>query len=85
MRARDMPCADSQDRVPLHVPVMLNEAIELLDVQPGKVILDATVGLGGHAKAIVQQLMPGVLVKKSAHGNAPNSGTHIWQMQPSTH
>jgi len=34
-----------------HMPVLLAEAVELLAVKPGDVIVDATVGLGGHARA----------------------------------
>lgn len=32
-----------------HTPVLVNEVVELLNVQPGDVVVDATVGLGGHA------------------------------------
>ena len=39
-----------------HVPVLLKEAIEYLQVRPGSTILDATLGLAGHAEAIVRHL-----------------------------
>ncbi|HLV00704.1 MAG TPA: 16S rRNA (cytosine(1402)-N(4))-methyltransferase RsmH [Acidobacteriota bacterium] len=39
-----------------HIPVLLDEAVELLNVRPGKIYVDATVGLGGHAKRILAQL-----------------------------
>jgi 16S rRNA (cytosine1402-N4)-methyltransferase len=38
---------------PVHVPVLAREILELLDVKPGARVLDATVGLGGHARAIL--------------------------------
>lgn len=38
-----------------HVPVLLNEAIEALHVQPGRRYVDCTVGPGGHAEAILQR------------------------------
>ena len=37
----------------IHNPVMLEEALDLLNVEKGKCFLDATVGLGGHAEAIL--------------------------------
>jgi 16S rRNA (cytosine1402-N4)-methyltransferase len=41
------------DREPLHEPVMVGEVVELLAPVPPGVVLDATVGTGGHAAAIV--------------------------------
>lgn len=41
-----------------HAPVMLSEALEYLDVRPGRRYLDATVGLGGHAAAILSESGP---------------------------
>jgi 16S rRNA (cytosine1402-N4)-methyltransferase len=39
-----------------HVPVLANEAIDLLHVQPGGTYVDCTVGLGGHSERILQKL-----------------------------
>ena len=39
---------------PQHVPVMLDETLTMLNVQPGGRYLDATVGLGGHASAVLE-------------------------------
>ena len=41
-----------------HAPVMLNETLTMLDVRPGGRYLDATVGLGGHASAVLQASAP---------------------------
>ncbi len=38
------------------MPVLLKEAIEYLQVRPGSTILDATIGLAGHAGEIVRRL-----------------------------
>lgn len=37
---------------PVHVPVLLHEALELLDVREGCSYIDCTTGLGGHSEAI---------------------------------
>ncbi|MCX7671813.1 MAG: 16S rRNA (cytosine(1402)-N(4))-methyltransferase RsmH [Anaerolineae bacterium] len=41
-----------------HVPVLLNEVLRGLDLRPGAVCVDATVGGGGHAEAILQATAP---------------------------
>ncbi|MGD8453112.1 MAG: 16S rRNA (cytosine(1402)-N(4))-methyltransferase RsmH [Phycisphaerae bacterium] len=41
-----------------HQPVLLGPVLELLDPRPGMVILDGTVGLGGHAAALAPRIMP---------------------------
>ena len=43
---------------PVHTPVMLDEALAMLDVKPGGRYLDATVGLGGHAQAVLDASAP---------------------------
>ena len=39
-----------------HVPVLLEEALEYLNVRRGGVYVDATLGLGGHSAAIARRL-----------------------------
>jgi 16S rRNA (cytosine1402-N4)-methyltransferase len=41
---------------PQHVPVLLEEALNFLNVRPGSVIVDATLGLGGHSIEIARRL-----------------------------
>jgi len=43
----------------MHIPVLLNEAVEALAVQPGGRYIDCTVGSGGHATAILERSSPG--------------------------
>ena len=40
----------------IHVPVLLNEVIEMLEIREDGVYVDATVGLGGHSSAILDRL-----------------------------
>jgi len=42
-----------------HTPVLLNETIEGLNVQPGGRYIDCTVGEGGHSAAILDKSSPG--------------------------
>jgi 16S rRNA (cytosine1402-N4)-methyltransferase len=44
--------------LPTHIPVLLEEAIEGLQVQPGGCFVDCTVGLGGHAARILENISP---------------------------
>ena len=43
---------------PQHVPVLLKEVLDLLEVRPGGTYVDATLGLAGHATAIARRLGP---------------------------
>lgn len=36
-----------------HVTVMLKEAVEMLEIKPGELVVDATAGRGGHSEAIL--------------------------------
>ena len=46
-----------------HVPVMVDEVLGLLQLKPGGVYVDGTVGLGGHSEAILERIQPdGLLI-----------------------
>jgi len=45
-----------------HIPVLLNEVVEWLNIRPEGTYLDATLGTGGHAMEIARRLTTGRLV-----------------------
>ncbi len=47
------------DAAPTHRPVMVAEILEVLGARPGAVLLDGTVGTGGHALAWLEATAPG--------------------------
>jgi 16S rRNA (cytosine1402-N4)-methyltransferase len=54
---------------PKHLPVLANEVIDGLALQPGHRVLDATLGLGGHAKLILDATAPdGTLIGMDRDG-----------------
>jgi 16S rRNA (cytosine1402-N4)-methyltransferase len=44
------------DAVPRHIPVMLDEVVEWLAPAPGKVLVDGTLGGGGHTRALAERV-----------------------------
>lgn len=42
-----------------HIPVMVNEVIQHLNVRPGKIYVDCTLGGAGHSRAIIDRMKPG--------------------------
>jgi 16S rRNA (cytosine1402-N4)-methyltransferase len=42
-----------------HTPVLLQEVMDLLGCSPGNVVVDCTVGGGGHAYVILKRILPG--------------------------
>jgi 16S rRNA (cytosine1402-N4)-methyltransferase len=42
-----------------HVPVLVDETLELLAAAPGQIVVDATVGSAGHARLLAERIRPG--------------------------
>ena len=60
-----------------HVPVMLQECLDGLDIQPDGVYVDVTFGGGGHARAIFEQLSEkGKLI---AFDQDPDAAKNAWE------
>ena len=61
-----VPSPDTRHPTPdtriLHVPALLRETIEYLAVKPGGHYIDATLGAGGHAEALLERLETGTLL-----------------------
>jgi 16S rRNA (cytosine1402-N4)-methyltransferase len=56
---------------PAHTPVLLHEVVEALHPSPGGCIVDCTIGPGGHAEALLEQLGPsGLLIGIDADPDA---------------
>lgn len=57
----DLPEPDpdpSPRPVPVHRSVLLNEVVNWLDPKDGSIVVDGTVGAGGHARALAEQVGP---------------------------
>ena len=66
-----------QSGTPYHIPALLRETVESLDIRPGGVYADATFGGGGHSRAILAALGPegrlfGFDQDSDAMANAPD-------------
>lgn len=48
MKKRDAP----------HLPVLFDQVLEVIDPKPGQVIVDCTLGLGGHSSAMLERPKP---------------------------
>lgn len=67
-----------------HTPVLVSELIELLDLKPGLVVVDGTLGAGGHAKAVLETLPAKLIgidqdeeILKFAKENLKNFGERV--------
>ncbi|HEY3967894.1 MAG TPA: 16S rRNA (cytosine(1402)-N(4))-methyltransferase RsmH [Planctomycetaceae bacterium] len=52
-----IPIAEDPSR-PVHVPVLLKEVLQNLQLESGLVVVDGTVGAGGHSREILRRIAP---------------------------
>jgi 16S rRNA (cytosine1402-N4)-methyltransferase len=65
----------------MHIPVMPEETLSLLDVRADGIYLDATTGLGGHTALIAQRLTTGMVIANDRDGQSlemARSNTEQW-------
>ena len=56
----------------IHIPVLLNEIIENLCIDPDGIYVDATYGAGGHTKAILKKINQGQIIAFDQDNNILN-------------
>lgn len=56
--AEDIEKVKSKGKTPagMHISICVEEILEILDIKPGQIGLDCTLGYGGHSKAILERL-----------------------------
>lgn len=56
--SRDIELIISRGATPagMHISIMVSEILEFLDIKPGQTGLDATLGYGGHTRAMLEKL-----------------------------
>jgi 16S rRNA (cytosine1402-N4)-methyltransferase len=55
---RPLPFTDQRSLAAIHVPVLLRETLQALDLRPGLTVVDGTVGGGGHSRHILPRIQP---------------------------
>ena len=64
----------------MHIPVLLKESTELLNLKPGDAVLDATINGGGHAKEILKKIgEKGKLIGIDQDGEVLNKLREKWK------
>jgi 16S rRNA (cytosine1402-N4)-methyltransferase len=57
--AESPPGSPAEPHRSVHVPVLLRETLTALDLQPGQIVVDGTIGAAGHAREIQRRIQPG--------------------------
>ena len=60
-----------------HIPAMLNETIQALNIRPDGIYVDVTLGGGGHSREILKHLTSGTLYSLDQDNEAINNQTNI--------
>jgi 16S rRNA (cytosine1402-N4)-methyltransferase len=60
-----------------HIPVMPKEVLDFLRCRPGGIYVDATIGLGGHAQGILEEIKPGGMLVGIDRDKESLEKTHV--------
>ena len=66
-----------------HISVLLNEAVDGLNIKPGGVYIDGTTGGGGHSYEIAKRLTDGRLICEQSVYSCENIGVSDVDNKPS--
>lgn len=65
-----------------HIPVLLHECIENLNIRPDGIYVDGTLGMGGHSEQIAGRLTTGTLIgidrDETAIARARRAAGPVW-------
>lgn len=67
-----------------HIPVLLDEVLDLLGPAPGETYADGTAGLGGHAEAVARRVGPSgrVILNDLDKGNLERASARVQEAVP---
>lgn len=72
-----------------HIPVLLNESVDALNINPSGIYVDCTFGGGGHSREILKHLTNGKLIAfdrdEAAKANLPETGEILFIPQNFIH
>jgi len=70
----------------LHYPVLKQEVLQYMDIQPNDIVLDGTIGFGGHSQEIANQLGPhGYLIGLDQDPYALSYNQDLFKKDPRIH
>ena len=68
----------------MHISIMVNEILDFLKIQPGETGFDATLGYGGHTKAMLECLKgEGISMQQMLTRKSLRRQENVWQIRDS--
>ena len=64
----------------MHISIMVNEILDFLKIQPGETGFDATLGYGGHTKAMMNVCTErDICMQQMSTRKSPQRPVNVWQ------